>query len=192
MLSSARKPVRSVSAFSNGQGYYTEIKTGRSHFPIPAPKRFLLNQFWLWFHTTQAAQPHPVLLQSLLREWLCHLSSFISGNKISRTLVHGVLLQLGPGQVHTLCLCFRKGTGWSISTRTLTGLQKPPDFTSKHRLFLMLSCLFDVMPINQITTTKSIQSSLGAKTVSTEKQQTNPQPLQLELKCRLMFQVNSL
>lgn len=162
MFSSARKPVRSESASSDGQGYYTEIKTGRSHFPIPAPKRFLLNQFWLWFHTIQAAQPCPVLLQSLLREWLCHLSSFISGNKISRTLVHGVLLKLGPGQVHTLCLGFRKETGWSISTRTRTGLHKPSNFTSKHRSFLMLSCLFNVMPINQIATTKSISKLLGS------------------------------
>ena len=141
---------------------------GRSHFPIPAPKRFLLNHSWLWFHTIQAAQPRPMLLQSLFREWLCHLSSFISGNKISRTLISlwcPPETRGGPGQVHTLYLCFRKGTGWSISTRTLTGLHKPPNFTSKHRSFLTLSCLFNVVPINHITATKSIQSFLGAETL---------------------------
>lgn len=99
--------LRSVSASCNGQRYCTEIKTGRSHFPIPAPRRFLLNQSRLWLHTTQAARPLLLLPQSLLREWLCHLPSYISGKRINRTLVHGVFLKPRPGQLHT-CICVSK------------------------------------------------------------------------------------
>ena len=44
--------------FLMGQRYHTEIKTSGRHVPIPRPKRFLPDQFWLWFHTTQAAPSH--------------------------------------------------------------------------------------------------------------------------------------
>lgn len=93
----SQKPPGSPLACSNGQGCYAGRANDRRHCPAPAHAGSPRNQFWLWFHTISAAGPPPMFLQSLLREWLCHLSSFISGNKTIRTLLYGVLPELDPG-----------------------------------------------------------------------------------------------
>lgn len=79
-------PVHS-SLFLMGRGCYAKMDKAEA-FPMSP----LLHQFWLCFHMIHTAQPLLVLLQSLLREWLCHLSSLISGHKVITTLVHDISL----------------------------------------------------------------------------------------------------
>ena len=128
-----------------GQRYFTEIKTSGRHFPIPTPQRFLLNQCWLWFHTSQAAQPLLMLLQSLLRQWLCHLSSLISGNKTVRTLVHASSLNsIQANCLSRICVLGKKKRNWLVHlNQNITyNLNRPQNYTSKCKLFLTLSYLF--------------------------------------------------